>query len=339
MADRPVQHLSLENPAIFRSSRIYRISRIFLLIIATQLILNPGNPVSAQTSENSSVSSEREHTLVLGRISDEPKKHFARLEVMADYLAQRLGDVGISSGRVVFAKDVNHMAQLLENGQVDIFSETPFSAIRLVDIAGAEVLAREWKKGVATYKTVFFKRKESDLMSLMDLKGKKIAFEDPGSTSAFFIPLALIRLAGLETVKLVNVRDEVAPDKVGYAFTRGERNMVKWVSLGVTDAGTFSNIDWEEITHKSAEAIGTLEVFHESAPFLRSIILARSDLQSKIKTSLKDILFSMHVNPEGKKVLKTYNKVKKYDAIGPEATASIDEVRRLMPILIEKLIP
>jgi phosphonate transport system substrate-binding protein len=57
--------------------------------------------------------------------------------------------------------------------------------MRLKEDAGAEPLLQEWKKGVAEYKTVFFVRKDSGITSFKALVGKKIPFEDAGSTSAF----------------------------------------------------------------------------------------------------------------------------------------------------------
>ena len=61
---------------------------------------------------------------------------------------------------------------------------------------------------------------------------------------------------------------------------------------------------------------------------MRSVMLARGDLRPDVKAALKEVLFAMHEDPEGRKVLKAYNKVKKYDPIGSDATANFDEVRR-----------
>lgn len=299
-------------------------------------VVGHSGSVIAQTNQISSASVERDRTLVVGRISDNPKKHFSRLEIMADYLAQRLGDSGIDAGRVVMAKDKEHMARLLREGQVDIFSETPFTAVQLADTTAAKMLAREWAKGVASYRTVFFTHKENSIASIADLRGRKIAFEDPDSTSAFLIPLAMIRMSGLETVELMNVRDEVPDDKVGYAFTRNELNMVSWVARRITDVGAFSNLDWEDLARTPEKPKNTLRVFHESEPIMRSLLMARGNLRPEIMAELKEILFSMHSNPEGIKVLKAYNEVKKFDAIEVEED-SLDEVRRLMSFLMEEL--
>ena len=70
---------------------------------------------------------------------------------------------------------------------------------------------------------------------------------------------------------------------------------------------------------------------------MRSVMLARGDLRPDVKAALKEVLFAMHEDPEGRKVLKAYNKVKKYDPIGSDATANFDEVRRLMAVIDKEL--
>ena len=184
-------------------------------------------PWFAHANDPKGVSAPREKTIIVGRVTESPKKHFVKLQKMAHYLAERLANPGLVAGRVVMAKNADQMAHMLRDGQVDIVSETPFSAVKWVDGVGAEPLAREWKKGVASYRTVFISRKSDGVTTLAGLRGRKIAFEDPGSTSAFLIPLAMLRLAGLDTVELTNVRDSVPAGKAGYAFTQGEVNIGK----------------------------------------------------------------------------------------------------------------
>ena len=294
-------------------------------------------PWFAHANDPKGVSAPREKTIIVGRVTESPKKHFVSLQKMAHYLAERVANPGIVAGRVVMAENADQMAHMLRDGQVDIVSETPFSALRWVDGVGAEPLAREWKKGVASYRTVFISRKSDGVTTLAGLRGRKIAFEDPGSTSAFLIPLAMLRLAGLVPVELTNVRNSVPTGKVGYAFTQREVNIVSWVARGITNAGAFSNLDWDDYARTPDKPKQVLNVFHEGRPIMRSVMLARGDLQPDVKTALKEVLFAMHEDPEGRKVLKAYNKVKKYDPIGSDATANFDEVRRLMSVIEREL--
>jgi len=69
--------------------------------------------------------------LVIGKISDDPKKHHSVLERMGNYLTNNLSSTGIEKSDVLVAKDLKQMTDYLANGRVDLLKETAFSAMRL----------------------------------------------------------------------------------------------------------------------------------------------------------------------------------------------------------------
>jgi phosphonate transport system substrate-binding protein len=101
-------------------------------------------------------------------------------------------DLGIKQTQVLFAKDNTQMISYLREGKVDWVTETLFSAVFYREKARAEILLRKWRKGASEYYTVFFTQKGSGIDSLEDLKGKMIAFEDPGVTTAFYVPASVL---------------------------------------------------------------------------------------------------------------------------------------------------
>ena len=56
----------------------------------------------------------------------------------------------------------------LRNGAVDMNSETPLSAGRFADQAGADILLGAWEKGVAEHRTVYFAHKDLAVASIAD---------------------------------------------------------------------------------------------------------------------------------------------------------------------------
>ena len=125
---------------------------------------------------------------VLGRISEKPSNHFERMRALADYMAVQLAPDGITGVDVVMVDSLEEMREMLASGGVDFMSETAFMASELVDAGVAELMLREWKQGVAEYHSLFFVRADSGLKDIADLPGHSIAFEDPGSTSAYLVP-------------------------------------------------------------------------------------------------------------------------------------------------------
>ncbi len=181
---------------------------------------------------------------VIGRVTADPQKHYPRLRAMADYLGKNLKDLGVSKTAVRLVGNNREMLHLLRQGEVDFISETPLSALLFAEKGGTEIILREWKKGVASYHTVFIARKDSGIDSVSDLKGKIIAFEDRGSTSAFLVPLSVLRAAGIEAVEMASFRDTPPTGKVGYVFAGSEENISFWVHKGFVHAGAYSNQDW-----------------------------------------------------------------------------------------------
>ncbi|MFQ5916034.1 MAG: PhnD/SsuA/transferrin family substrate-binding protein, partial [Nitrospinota bacterium] len=70
-----------------------------------------------------------------------------------------------------------------------------------------------------------------------------------------------------------------------------------------------------------------LKIVFRTAPMVRSVVSLRRALNPAIKKRVKDVLVNMHRDPEGRKVLRRYFKVRKYDEINGEAASQLAEAR------------
>ncbi len=269
-------------------------------------------------------------TLVIGKVSDDPRKHYRRLKPMVDYAVERMGDLGITRGEVRMARDNEQMVRYLREGRVDWVTETVFSSLLYRDRAGSEILLRKWKKGVPDYRTVFITRKDSDIHALADLAGHRLALEDPGSSTAFFLPLALLLDAGIEPVALEGTRAEIPAGKAGYVFAAEEINIAAWVYKGLADAGAYNDLDWENPDHTPRAFRRDLRIFHSSEPLPRALESVRGDLDPAVRERLVDILLAAHEDPAGRKALHAYQETARFDRIDAESRARIREVEGLL---------
>jgi phosphonate transport system substrate-binding protein len=306
--------------------------------LALALMIRVGGAAAADHADapaNPQLAS-RDQTIVVGVISADPKKQLPKLEALAGYLAERTKGQGISAGAAIVARDNEEMIRLLRRGAVDIVSETAFTAIHLSTEAGAQILMREWKKGAAEYRTVIIARRGAGIDSLRDLRGRMLAFEDPGSTTGFLLPLALLRQNGINALQMPIGS---APERhtVGYAFAVEEINIATMVSRGIVDAGAISNLDWEDFTRTPEAMRDGLVIVHQSGPLLRSTLLVRKDLPAGLKARLRDVLMAMDEDPAGQAVLQQYYKVAKYDAIAGAAAESLESVRQLYPLVAPEI--
>lgn len=267
--------------------------------------------------------------LTLGRITEEPDRNISKLNTMATYLARVMAPDGIEGVDVAIAETPEKMAGMLRRGEVDLFSETPFTALALMDAGLAEPLLREWKEGVAEYHAVIFVRADAGIRLLDDLLGRKIAFEDPGSTSGYLLPRAALGAAGLPLKKLDNPRDAAPADGVGYSFANGEINVVAWVNRGLADAGAVSNLDWTDPEKAPERLKNGLTIIHETPPVVRSLMMVRPSLDLAVKQHLASVLSRMHERDDGRAALKAYFKVSQYDALDDRVAANLENVRQM----------
>jgi len=256
-------------------------------------------------------------TLTIGRVSNEPEKIYRQLKPMLDYMVHNLGDVGITDGAVVIAKDHNEMVRHLKQGKIDWVQKGVFEALIYSKEAGAEIALRSWREGVPNYYSVMIVRKDGPVGSLKDLVGRKIAFQDRGSTSAFFVPSAQLRKAGFELVELASPREKVPTGKIGYVFAGKELTITTWVHRQLADAGAYHNQNWSNPTDNPEAMKQDLKIIYQGKPMPRMIEMLRKDLDPQVKAKVINVLLHAHEDPAAVAALKAY---------GPE-TAKFDELK------------
>lgn len=269
--------------------------------------------------------------LVIGRITDDPDKHFKRMNNMAEYLAVELLAYGISGVDVIMVETEAEMEKLILEGKVDILSETPFMALSLRDKKAVKILMREWKKGVPKYHSVIIARKDGPVQSMSDLVGKRFVFEDPGSTSGYMLPRDALQVSGLNLSELAKPNSTVPAGKVGYSFSGSESGVILGVHKGTFAAGAVSNLDWNDKETVPDNLRKDLQVIHETNPVIRSTVMVRAAIPADIQERIAVTLENMHKTPESLAVMKKYSKVSRYDRIEGEALTDLqnaDTVRK-----------
>lgn len=270
---------------------------------------------------------QRPRPLVIGKVSDNPTKHFKTLRPIVDHMASRMSDLGISGGEVRLAKSNEQMMRYLREGSVDWVTETAYSALEFEQRAGARILLKKWKKGVGSYHSVIFVRKDSGITSLEDLEGRVIAFEDPGATSSFFLPANELLARGMELVPLRSPRAQAPARGVGYVFSSEEINTTVWVHKGIVAAGAISDGDWIESDEVPPDFRDDLVLLHETPPVPRALELVRGDLEAPIVERLRALLLAAHDDPSAQSALLTYDRTTHFEALDGKAEAALQRIR------------
>jgi len=283
-----------------------RITSCALATLLCGLLLALAPPARAQAVPPSGPLGDDESVLVLGRVSDDPKSHYDELKPLLDYVVPRMAVVGIRSGRILMARDLQQMGSYMRRGRVDWVTETSGNAVLLERRANARSLLITERDGASSYHSVFFVRRDSPVRTLQDLTGRSVAFQNPYSTSAYYLPASTLLDEGLQLELLLSPMDRVAPDTVGYLFARTELNITTWVHKRLVDVGVLSNLDWANPQRMPPAFVADFRVVGESDEVPRAIVLSRSGMDPKIEDRLRQVLLEASVDPDAGEALRRF---------------------------------
>jgi phosphonate transport system substrate-binding protein len=252
---------------------------------------------------------------------EEHFKNFVR------YVARRLGrDI---EGRVIIVPTALQMAKLLEEKKIDFYMESPYPTYLINKQGAAVLLLRRWKSGMAEYRSLIFSKQGGETSRLEQLRGKMIVFEDPGSTSGYFLPKVLLLRKGFKLTEKHRLDAKVGAKEIGYVFASTDGNVVNLVLSNRVAAGAFSNDDYGAVDEKQKAEIAILA---QSDPFPRHLVSVRKDLDSTVKTRLKETLLSMNQDDEGRKIMQQTDNTTRFDLLpGGEETVRRKLVETFRP--------
>lgn len=294
------------------------IRRWLVIVVLGFALVVPSTAVQAESPSN---------VLVLGRISDDPKAHYEQLKPLLDYVVARMGDVGITEGRVLMARDTQQMQSYLRRGRVDWVTETASSAMLLEARAGARTLLLTERNGVSRYHTVYFARRDSGIVSLDDLPGRSIAFQNRQSASAYFVPAAELLARGLSLEILLSPQDEPEAGSVGYLFARSEFNTASWVHKRLVDVGALSNIDWNNPRRVPESFKGDFVIFARSPEFPRALELVRGNLSPRVAERLREVLLEAARDPAAAEAMARFFRTTAFLPVDARTRAELDALR------------
>ena len=257
-------------------------------------------------------------TITLGLVSivfqNEIEEHFRPL---VQYVARKLS--AETEGRVVVASTALQMAKLLDEKNVDFYMESTYPTYLINKQGAAVLILRRWKGGMSEYRSLIFAKKGGGITRLEDLRGKLIAFEDPGSTSGYFLPKVLLFRKGFKLTEKPGPEARVAANEIGYIFESADRTIIEFVLDNQVAAGAFSDDDYGTLNEERRAAISILAT-SETLP--RHLVSTRRDLDPAVKKRLTEILLSMHQDDEGRAILRQTDNTTRFDRLpGGEAMA------------------
>lgn len=218
-----------------------------------------------------------------------PKETFDLYRQLLAYLGRRLNQ----DLEFIQRKTYGEIDELLRRGEIDLafICSGPYVAGR--ERFGFESLAVPEVHGSHFYQSYLIVNKDSRYRRLEDLRGHTFAFTDPDSNTGRLVP----------TYWLAQMQERPETFFSRIVYTYSHDNSIMAVARNLVDGATVDGLIWEFYQEKNPTFTSKTRIIKKSDPFGIPPLVASQGLSSESKQQIRQILFAMHQDPEGKKIL------------------------------------
>jgi phosphonate transport system substrate-binding protein len=163
---------------------------------------------------------------------------------------------------------------------------------------------------MSEYRSLIFTSKQSGVTDPKELRGKIVAFEDPGSTSGYFLPKLFLLKKGFSMSQQASPESKISVGEIGYIFANTSNEVVRLVLQKKVTAGAFSTDDYAALEDKPL-----ISILAETESVPRHLVSVRKDLPETVVKRLKSVLLAMDQDKEGQQILKQTDNTTRFDSL------------------------
>jgi phosphonate transport system substrate-binding protein len=234
-----------------------------------------------------------EEEILIGLIPEENIfSQMDRHRQLATYLTKKLG----TSVRFTILSRYGDVLDRFMSRKMDGAFFGAFTGVLAMEQLNAEPIVHPVHlDGTSGAQSYIFVRKDSNIVSVKDMKGKRIAFVDKATATGYLYALSFLRERGVQDLNTY-FRD--------VSFTGSHGSTIYAVLDGIADIGTAKSRIFQQLVKKEHGIREELTILAESRQFPDSTLFLRKDFPSAKRMQMRDILLNMHKNAEGQEVLK-----------------------------------
>ena len=219
------------------------------------------------------------------------------------------------------------VVEALGTGTIDFALIPPFAYILANKKNGTEALLTSINKhDEPGYYSVLLVRTDSGIEKVEDLKGKKVAFVDPSSTSGYIFPAVILKDHGIDIEK-----------DITYQFAGGHDKALQLLVNGDVDAiGTYEDAitkfakEFPEVTEK-------VKVLQKSDLIPGITLVVSSKVDDATKQKIKDAFLKVTSTQEGQDLTLKLFGIKGFEEANIDNYKLIEDKLNKMGIDIEKI--
>ncbi len=218
-----------------------------------------------------------------------PRENFKQYKGFIRYLSKKLGMPIHLKQRKTY-DEINHM---IKSGAIDLAFISSGAYVHASENIPMDLLAIPRVNGKTTYQAYIIANKSLNITKLEDLLGNSFAYTDPLSNTGFLYIQS--RLSEIGAIKDEFFSKTIFTFSHGYSIESVERQIV--------DAASVDGRIYDYYQKVYPDKVKNITIIEISEPFGMPPIVAGPYVDSELKSRIKEILFGMADDNEGKEIL------------------------------------
>jgi phosphonate transport system substrate-binding protein len=208
-------------------------------------------------------------------------------------LLKFIGDRNNLQVDLVQRKTYTEINELLASGDIDLalICSGPYATGK--NKFGFFPIAQPVVRNSTTYQSYLIVNADSTVNSIEELRGHKFAYTDPESNTGCLVPKYLLHQKGEIAERYFN--------KIIYTYSHD--NSIMAVARSMVDGAFVHGQIWDYFNLTDPRYTSKTRVIYRSVPFGNPPVVASPHLSEKSRLAIRDLLFSMHLDPRGKQIL------------------------------------
>jgi phosphonate transport system substrate-binding protein len=219
-------------------------------------------------------------------------KQKKRFEPLAAYLSERMK----IKVKLTILSRYGNIIERIKADEIDAAFLGSFTGALAISQLGVIPLARPINMdGTSTYFAHIFVKKNSNINTVADMKGKTLALVERATTAGYIFPLAWLKQQGVDNVNTYFS---------DHFFTGSHDGAIDAVLNSKADIGAAKNTIYDRMRESHPRIDKELVILASSPRVPSNGLCVRKNLAQQYKEQLKDLLLNLHQGPQGIEVLK-----------------------------------
>jgi phosphonate transport system substrate-binding protein len=223
----------------------------------------------------------------------------AKAKPLEDLLSERLG----IPVKVSISTDYNTVVEAMGSKQVDVGFLPPTTYVLAAEQGAAEVILQAQRNGVNDdgsfnddlvdyYKSMILVREDSDIQSVEDLKGKRIAWQNVTSSAGYVWPAGYL------------LDNDIDPEKdvQGVTVKGHDTAVISLINNDVDAAAVFQDAR-NNVVNDLPEIFEQTRVLFFTEAIPNDTIAVRPDMSPEWKEKIADAFIAIGQDPEGQQII------------------------------------